>query len=76
MIWHTLMGSIRQTSNPGSRSTEDTAFVQCVDGREPQIHELWCLGLDNITCEVHPTSRVEFPAGTVGEFVTNYLAEN
>ena len=32
--------------------------------------------MDEIIREVNPTSRVEVIAGTVGEFVTNYLAEN
>ena len=70
------MGDIRRLSNPGSGSTKDTEFIQCVDGPEPQIHKLWCLGLDNITREVHPTTRVEVIAGTVGKFTANYLAEN
>ena len=40
------------------------------------IHELWCLGLDNIGREFHPAAQVEVIYGTVREFVTNYLAEN
>ena len=70
------MGSIRKPSNPGSGSTEDTAFIQCVDGKEPHIHELWCLSLDKITREVHPTAQVEDIYGTAGEFVTDYFAKN
>ena len=70
------MGSIRRPTNPGSRSTEDTAFIQCVDGRDTQIQEWWCLGLDNITQEFHPTAQVEVVSGTVGEYTINYLAEN
>ena len=70
------MISIHWTSNPGSRSTKETGVIQCVDGREPQIHELWCLDLYNTTHEVHPTGCVEVIYGTVGDFVTNYLAEN
>ena len=31
--------------------------------------------MDNISHKVHPTAHVEVPAGTVGEFVTNYLAK-
>ena len=76
MIWHQPMGSILWPSNPGSRVTEDNEFIRCVDGQEPQINELWCLSLYNINQEVHPTARVEVVAGTVGEFTTNYLAEN
>ena len=74
MIWRRPMGSIRQPLNPGISSTKDTAYIQCVDGRESQIHKLWCLGLDNITREVHPTAQVEVVAGLVEDFTTNYLA--
>ena len=63
------MGSIHWPLNPGSSSTKDTAFIQCVDGGEPQIHEVWSMGLDGITHEVHPTARLEFIAGTVVQFV-------
>ena len=70
------MVSIRWPSNPGIRSTEDTAFILCVDGWDPHIHKVWGLVLYGIIRKVHPTAQVEFPAGTVGEFVTNYLAEN
>ena len=76
MIQCALMLPICRPSNPGSRSTKDLAFVQCVDGREPLIHEVWSQGLYNITCKVHPTALVQVIAGTVGEFATNYLTEN
>ena len=76
IIWCHTMGSIRRPSNTDSRSTKDAAFIQCVDGQEPQIHKLWCLGLENSTQEFHPTVWVEDVAGTVGEFMTNYLDEN
>ena len=70
------MVSIRRPSNPGSGGTKDTKFIRRVDVQDPQIHKLWCLGLDNITRKVHPTVLVEVVAGTVGEFMTNYLDEN
>ena len=54
----------------------DTKFIRCVDGREPQIHELWCLRLENVTREIHLIVLLEFSAGTMGEFTTNNLAEN
>ena len=63
-------------SESGCRSTDGTAFIQCVDGREPQIHNFWYLDLDGIIHEDHPTAHVEVPAGTVGYFVTDSLAEN
>ena len=70
------MVSIRQPSNSGSKSTKDTAFIQFFDGQKPQIHEFCSLSLDNITGKVHRTSIVEVITGTVGEFWTDYLAEN
>ena len=48
--------------------TEATAFIKCINGRDPQINELWCLGLDGICRKVHTKARVEVPSGTVGEF--------
>ena len=70
------MGFIRRPSYYYRRSTEATALIQCVDGREPQIHDLLYLGLYVISREVCTTSQVEVTAGTVREFVTDYLSEN
>ena len=44
-----------------------------MDGREPQIHKVWNFGEDIVTCEAHPTARVDVGAGFVGGFATNYL---
>ena len=71
MIRRAQMGSICQPLNPGIRSTEYTDSIQYVDVQDPQIHEVWILGLYNITHEDHPTARVEEPARTVGYFVTD-----
>ena len=76
MIRRAPMGYICRPLDYGIGSTEANNFIQCVDDQEPQIHELWCLVLDKIICEVHPTAQVEVTAGTVGEFETDYLAEN
>ena len=70
------MGSIYWTSNIDSSSTEDTKFIQCVDGQETQIHKLWCLSLDSITHEAHSTEQVEVVAETVEELTIDYLFEN
>ena len=70
------MGYIFWPSDSGSGGTLDTKFILCVDVWEPQIHELWCLGLDNISHILHPKAGVEVGSGTVGELTTNYLAEN
>ena len=70
------MGSICQISDSVCGGNKDVEFIQCVDGREPQINEMWCLGSDSVTREIHPTVQVEVGDGTVGQFTTNYLAEN
>ena len=76
MIRRAPMGNTRRPSNYGSRGPETGAFIQCANGLEPQIHELWCCSIDGICREVHLTARVDIPAGTVRYFVTEYLSEN
>ena len=58
MIWGRLLVYISKPSDSGSGGTEDTKFIQCLDGQEPQNHRLWCLGLYNIACEFYPTTQV------------------
>ena len=70
------MGNIHRPSDSGSSVTETTGFIQCINGQEPQINELWYQDLDEIYPEVHPTARVEILAVTIVKFVINYLAEN
>ena len=70
------MVSIRWPSKPSNKSTNNTAFIQYVDGREPQIHDVWILGLHGIICKVYPTAQVEVVSDTVREFVAGYLAGN
>ena len=60
------MGTIRRTLDSCNGDTDTTVLTQCVDGRYPQINELWCLGLNGIFREVHFTARVDILAGTVG----------
>ena len=69
------MVTIHSTSDSGSGSTETTVLIQCINGRDPQINKLWCLGLDSIYREIHSTAYVEILGGTVREFITDYLAE-
>ena len=76
MIRRAPIRVIHRPSDSDSRGTDPTAFIQCINGRDPQIHKLWWLGLDRICRVVHPTARAEVPARTIREFVTNYLAEN
>ena len=70
------MGTTHRPLDYGSGGTEAPAFIQCINGWEPQIHEMWCLGLYSIRREVHPTLCVEVTPGTVRYFMTNYLAKN
>ena len=70
------MGNIYRPFYSGSGGNDATSFIQCINGREPRIHELWCLGFDGISWKVHPTARVDVTDGTMGEFVTDYPAEN
>ena len=65
--------SIDSPSNSGNNDAEGPEFIQCVDGREPQIHEVWTFGEDGVTREVHPTAQLDVVSGLVGEFATNYL---
>ena len=69
------MGTNRRPLDSGSGGSEATDFIQYINGQEPQIHELWCLSLDVISCKTHPTVGVDVVAETVGEFETNYLAK-
>ena len=76
MIQHASVGKIRRPSNSSIGGPDNGTFIQCVDVRYPQIHELWCWDIDGICREVHTAARVDIPAGTVWEFVTGYLSGN
>ena len=70
------VGSIRRPSNSGSRGAEEPEFIRSVDVRDPEMHEVWDLGSNGITREVHPTVQVNVGAGLIGQFSSNYLIEN
>ena len=76
MIRRTPMGDISRPSNYGCGGPENGFFIQCVNGREPQIQELWCWDIYRICREVHPTARVDLLAGTVRQFFTEFLFKN
>ena len=59
--------SIRRHSTYGGGDAEGPEFIQYVDGREPQIHEVWAFGSNGITREVHPTVQVDVVDGVMGE---------
>ena len=70
------MCSIRQPYDSGSRDTKCVDFSRCVEGREHQIHKIWCLSSNGVTREVHLTAQIDVSADTVGHFLTQYLYEN
>ena len=70
------VGSIGLPSDSGSGDSEVPKFIQCVDGREPHIHEVWAFGEDGVTREFYLTVQVDVGAGVVGEFATYYLTES
>ena len=70
------MGTISRPSDSSSGGIETTAFIQCINGLEPQIRKFWCQDLDRICREFNTNARVDIPDGTIREFVTEYLAEN
>ena len=70
------MDNIRRPSESGSGVPDTTAFIHCINGREPQTNKFWCQDLEGIFREVHPTVRVDILDGTVKYFVTEYLAGN
>ena len=70
------MGYIHRPSKSGSGVSDTGAFIQCVNGREPQNHEFLCWDIDEMFHEVHLIAHVEILAGTFREFLTYYLSEN
>ena len=66
-----LVGSIFWPSDSGCGDDDEPQFICCVDGRQPEIHEVWIFGEDCVTPEVHPSARVY-----VGNFVGDYFATN
>ena len=70
------VGATRCPSNSGCGDADISKFICCVDGREPEVNEVWILGEDGVTPEVHHTARVDVGTGFVCKFSTNYLTEN
>ena len=70
------VGANRCHSHSGCGVADISKFIRCVDGREPEVNEVWILGEDGVTPEVHPTAQVDIDAGVVCKFATNYLNEN
>ena len=73
MLRLTTEGGIQSPSDSSSGDPDPSIFIQCVNGREPMVDELWFHGLDGLSRDVHPTARVELPTGDVREFIIDYL---
>ena len=67
------VGSIYWPSDYGSGDVYGPEFIRCVDGRQPQIHEVCSFGEYGVTHEVRTTARVDVGTGFVGEFATDYV---
>ena len=70
MICCVQMGDIRQPFDSSGGDLDPGAFLWCLDGREPMIHELWCHRIYGLCHNFNPTENIDIPAGTTGEFVT------
>ena len=66
-----IVGSICWRFDSDSGDEDGPELIQYVDGRDPQVHEVWNFGEDGVTREVHPIARVDVGDGFVGEFMTN-----
>ena len=60
------VGSIRLPYDSGFGDTDRFQFIRCVGGRKIEVNEVWILGEDGITPEVHPTAQVDVGAGILG----------
>ena len=60
-------------SNSGSGVKDGPKFIRCIDGGQPQIHDVWNFRDDGVTREVHTTAHVDVGTAYVGEFAINYL---
>ena len=68
--------SIDRPYDSGSRYSEGPKFIWCVDGLEPQIHEVWDFSEDVVSRKVFPTAQVDVGTGVVREFLNDSLTEN
>ena len=68
-----LVGATHWPSEYSCGDADRSKFIRCVDGHKPKVNEVWILGEDGLTHEVHPTAQVDVDAGVVCKFATNYL---
>ena len=64
------MGPIYRRSDSVSGVAEGVEFIRCIDGWEPQIHEIWCPGSNGVTREVHPIAQIDVGTETIGQSLT------
>ena len=67
------VGANRSPSDSSCGDADKSNSICCVDGREPEVNEVWILGYDRLTPEVNPTAQVDVNGC---EIATNYLTEN
>ena len=67
------VGFMRHQSNSGSGGKDGPQLINCVDGHQTKILEVWTFIEDGFTREVHPTAWVDVRTGFVGKFATHYL---
>ena len=70
------VGATHWPSDSSCGDADISKCIRCVDGRNPEVNEVWVLGEDGVTPEFHPTAQVDVDAGVVCKFATNYLTEN
>ena len=70
------VGAISWPSDSCCGDSDRFHFICCVDGREPEVNEVWILGEDGVTLEFYPTAQVDVGAVIVGDFATHYINEN
>ena len=70
------MGDICKLSSSGIRDPYSSAFIKCVDGRDPMIQKLWFHGIGGLYHEVYPAASIEILSRTTGDFVIKYRSDN
>ena len=63
-------------SESGCGSVDQSKFVRCVDGRDPEVHEFWIWGDDGIIPKLHLTAWVDIKYWVTCDFATNNFTEN
>ena len=70
------VGAICWPLDSSCGDADRSKFFCCVDGRDPKVNEVWILGEDGVTPEVHPAAQFDVDARVVCKFATKYRTEN